>query len=225
MARKLITIARLRRPDSTFSASWKRECPARAGWRGQGWRVASRSPPTLPVTTADTHACCEVEHLGAQITPRLQCFPWHRYRDRRPFTRAQRIGTDGRGAATIAQIVDEDAIGALHLGHVCGKAFGRNRRKLLSDALRKGFHGIPVAIRLDRRDDVQTFAASGLQESRQAEFSDELARQLCRLDQSAAMARRERDRDQKRCGPGIRADWRANPRCGTRSCRTALTLR
>ena len=135
----------------------------------------------------------EREMVRADVLAEL--VPGERHRHRRALARARRVGADGGGAQAVAQVVDIDAAAPAALGHVVGVEVGPVGRHRRGDRLGERFHGVPVCLRRQRKDDVQALAAGGLHEALELQRRQPARARRARRRSRAATARCRRDRD------------------------------
>src|SRR5664280_3340793 len=86
-------------------------------------------------------------------------FPRQRRRDRRAVPGAQGIRRDGRGAAPVAEVVDEHLAGALRLRHARDVLLRISPHQVLRNVPGETLDVAPVGLRPQRHDDVQALAA------------------------------------------------------------------
>lgn len=109
---------------------------------------------------------------GGELAASGDLRPGQRHGDGTAEAGAGRVGSDGGSAALVAEVVEVDAAGAGRLGHL-----GEVERwiRLLhgeDEAVGEVFCVWPSQLGLNRDDDVETFAAGGLEEAGEAEFAE-----------------------------------------------------
>src|SRR5258708_3612164 len=98
----------------------------------------------------------DAKMMAAFVLIKLLPSNWRRYR--RAFTSAGGIGHDGGGPALVSQPVEEDPAGALDLANIGRECFWLCFGDCTAEALGETFHVSPVLRRVERDDDMKTFA-------------------------------------------------------------------
>src|ERR1019366_4018070 len=107
--------------------------------------------------------------VGGEFTGGSNFGPSQRHGDAGSGAGAGRVGGDGCGTALVAQVVEVDAAGAGGLGHFSEIEAGVRLLHAEDEAVSEVFRGGPVEFGFDGDDDVEAFAAGGLEETGEAE--------------------------------------------------------